>query len=742
MKPGNPANPFDRLVGRGIEGGLDQHDAALAAFEAYLDGGPGARRKKRTKAEQDRLFWSSGLVAGWSPADWGGEPMSLALARYLGQDKVRVEGLMGSIAVHAPEALVLAARRSAIVLDPAAPHWRDIAQAGANAEIVADLIAVLDALAVAHRERVDELRRWKAEFESLGPFDFLLRASLYAFEHLVPRSATGGSQVEAAGGRIDTHWQAINDLLHWKLKTAPPESLALDDGVIAASLQRHLSPLLFAEAQSSPAATGATRAFAALMAAQLELNEFLSRSIDAFCYDDSVRFVRKGDRGLDLLEVDRAAKARWFRDGRKLDLLHGYWLHRALDEFERPGLALQRFGPAENEDDKRWACVKAQRTCLRLEQVYGITGAVSTPNGEQVDLFQAVLSLELMSQFYLRDFLARFAAHAQPAGDWVAGLRALVIEGLRDGMQNRFPLTWSSRADKVRNITAWTATPSQPLGSARMADAILGLWSVDMAPLAARLREGTPGLEPALPERPVLVFGSTLVQLPWVVGLQNNSTAAINNLRRLSSRRGEAREETRRIEGSLAQALSDRGFRVLLNWEPAEPREAAGEIDILAARDGRLLVLEVKSTFLRQSLRDAWRHASTTLRQAGRQLQRKVAAIRAALARDVALREQLALSEVPASQCLDAWIVDTSIECDHQRFGGFLKVSLEEVLIALRDDADLLDTMEQVLAQRLAQSASRDGAAARATLYPEGFSAARFVQVVEAGLVWSGLPEA
>lgn len=28
----------------------------------------------------------------------------------------------------------------------------------------------------------------------------------------------------------------------------------------------------------------------------------------------------------------------------------------------------------------------------------------------------------------------------------------------------------------------------------------------------------------------------------------------------------------------------------------------------------------------------------------------------------------------------------SSIEHDHQRFGGFLKVSLEEVLIALRDD--------------------------------------------------------
>ena len=42
---------------------------------------------------------------------------------------------------------------------------------------------------------------------------------------------------------------------------------------------------------------------------------------------------------------------------------------------------------------------------------------------------------------------------------------------------------------------------------------------------------------------------------------------------------------------------------------------------------------------------------------------------------------------------IQGWIVDTSIECDHQRFCGFLKVSLEEVLIALRDDRHLLKTV-------------------------------------------------
>jgi hypothetical protein len=81
-----------------------------------------------------------------------------------------------------------------------------------------------------------------------------------------------------------------------------------------------------------------------------------------------------------------------------------------------------------------------------------------------------------------------------------------------------------------------------------MASAILDFWTYDMVATAERLQRNEPGLQPHLFERPVLKFGATLVQLPWVVGMQNNSTAAINNLRRLGARRGQARDEARRIE--------------------------------------------------------------------------------------------------------------------------------------------------------------------------------------------------
>jgi Holliday junction resolvase-like predicted endonuclease len=236
----------------------------------------------------------------------------------------------------------------------------------------------------------------------------------------------------------------------------------------------------------------------------------------------------------------------------------------------------------------------------------------------------------------------------------------------------------------------------------------------------------------------VLKFGSTLVQLPWIVGLQNNSTAAINNLRRLGARRGQAREETQRIEAALARLLETRGFTTLLNWKPPRDEDDPGEVDVIATLGQHLFVLEVKSTFLRRSQEEAWLHASSTLRKAGRQLQRKLAAVSQAIGSDLEFRTSLGLTEPPAPQQQHGWIVDICIECDHQRFAGFLKISIEEVLIALRDDRHLLNDPEGLLSGTYDadQSVEDDAHPSAWTLYPEGFRVERFIEVIETEAVW------
>ena len=336
---------------------------------------------------------------------------------------------------------------------------------------------------------------------------------------------------------------------------------------------------------------------------------------------------------------------------------------------------------------------------------------MSAESRQTVNLFQALLSLELdVGLLPQQDFLAAFADRLETSGDWVTALQRLTMDGLRDGHQSRLPLTWSDRDAKATNITGWTVTAAEPKGNARMASAILDFWTYDMVAVAARLQRNEPGLQPNLFERPVLKFGATLVQLPWIVGLQNNSSAAINNLRRLAlvvNMRGTRRDGLRQVLPGCSRRVE---FTTLLNWQPPRGEDDPGEVDLIATLGHHLFVIEVKSTFMRGLSREAWLHATTTLRKVGpiSFAARSKRGLSSAIASDHEFRALLGLTEdrVP-TQC-HGWIADTSIECDHQRFGGFLKVSVEELLIALRDDRHLLNDPEGLLAGNDRVDRSRD----------------------------------
>lgn len=736
------ANYYDALFARLIGDGVPLPAVIERVASAYLDGKPLPIGKKRlTKKERDSLFWVSEVVKGCPPDAWVGEAMSLALARYLGQEPVAADGLVARVARETPEALIRAVRHSGLVLSPQSPRRVELDQAGSVSEAVAELCRVLDVFTVAHRERIAALEAQKAQLAELSVFDLLLYASLYAFEVLVPRDFNVKVPAPPTGANVQVAWDALGDLIAWKLAETSASSLKLTDDSIGRSLARHLRPILF---ESGTASAGEAlrnlHVFHALMDAQIELNEFIARSTDAFSYDDGIRFERRGER-LEILEVDPAAREAWRRDGLKLERLHGYWFHRAVEAYVEQ-VAADRvtwmIGRPENAEANRLAWLRALQAQLRLREAYGVADEVASESGDSVDLFRALLSLNLMSVFFQQDFLAAFAERVDASGDWVAALQRLTIDGLREGLQNRMPLTWSSRDSKVSNITGWTVTKLEPAGNPRMASAILDFWTYDMVATADRLQRNERGLQPHLFERPVLKFGATLVQLPWVVGMQNNSTAAINNLRRLGARRGQARDEARRIEAGIARLLEKRGFRTLLNWVPPRGTDDAGEVDLIAVLDGHLFVIEVKSTFMRRSQRDAWLHATTTLRKAGQQLRRKVEAVSLAIASDPGFCTMLGLAEglIPIQQ--HVWIADTCIECDHQRFGGFLKISVEELLIALRDDRHLLNDPGGLLAGNYGVDEAREVDASESgwSLYPDGFSAERFAEVIETEAVW------
>ena len=734
-RPDPGASVYERRFQRLIDAGEDLPFAAEHAALAYLDGKPALRGKyKVTRAERHAAFWSSSFLTDLPAPAWQSQAMMLALAQYMGQERVASMTMLAHLVAVAPDVLVRAVRCSGLVLKQHSPRRTELDYLAASMPAIAELCKVLDIFDLAHRQRTSAVLMWQHKLAALSPLELLSYASLYAYEHWVP--AQFGMTAPSTGAQADMQeaWDAINDILLWKLSHCPDDSTRLTDATIVQSLAKHLSPFLFPSPSGQTARHDLREAFAKLLAAQMELNSFVAQSANAFSYDHSIEFVRERER-LEIKELDAAARADWQRNGRKLAALHNYWYYRAMDAFVDSGMATRQIGSAENHELNQVAYIKALRTQLQLTEVYGVSDTVTTDAGDTVPLFQALLSLELMNVFFQRDFLQTFAERLRTTGDWAAALSMMAMNGLRAGNQTRFPLTWSSREAKIANMRGWTVTPEHPQGNSRHAAAIVDFWTSDWTKLATQLQGGAPGLKPDLFERPILKMGQTLVQLPWVVGLQNNSTAAINNLRRLGARRNEARAETQRIETQLGALLVTRGFKVVLNWNPpVGPNGNAGEVDVICAFDGTVLVLEVKSTYLRRTQQDAWQHETTTLRKAGQQLQRKVAAVQQALVDDPELARRLELEPGRPAPTICGWIADTSIECDHQRFGGFLKVSLEELLIALRDDRHLLHDPSGMLVQTA--SAARAGPP---TLYPQGFNAGCLIEAVETQAVWEGI---
>lgn len=530
---------------------------------------------------------------------------------------------------------------------------------------------------------------------------------------------------------------AINQILLWKLETSSAADFHLTEDAIAQSLRSHLIPFLFPSKDGPRPRLDILQALAQLVEAQRELDSFLSASVGAFCYDDSISFVLRGEQ-MEIVERDPAARAAWNRNGEKLARLHGYWFHRAIDSFASSPAATQRFGSPENHEENRVAYIKAIRSKLQLQEVYGLDQSVQVETGLRVDLFQALLSLELMTAFFNKAYLRPFSQHLERTGDWRLALTYLAMGGLLEpSMENRFPLTWSDRDTKVQRICGWTVTDASPKGDPKAAGAILDFWTSDLKALAERLKRGDQAPVPELHERPLLKMGRYLFQLPWLVAIQNNSTAALNNLRRIGARRSEGRDETQRIERRLGEAFERRGFKVVTNFHPLRTEtEDPGDVDLIASRDGQVIVLEVKSTFLRSSTKEAWLHKTSTLRKAGLQLARKMRAVADAIESDDGLRHVLGLQADGAPPTLHGWIADTSIEDDHERFSGFLKVSIEEILIGLRDDRHLLVSLGDLLAS-MADDAPTARQGGERPLYGDGFSVGRFVAVIEREEIWA-----
>lgn len=229
---------------------------------------------------------------------------------------------------------------------------------------------------------------------------------------------------------------------------------------------------------------------------------------------------------------------------------------------------------------------------------------------------------------------------------------------------------------------------------------------------------------------PIFKIGSWYFYLPSILQLYYSHTVLVNRIKLFSRQTKNQRDLANAIENNIDEIFQIRDFKTLINWNPKSSKYPdAGEIDLLAYKDNILFVIEAKSTYIRDTMAKSYQHMINNQMKAGRQLKRKVKAIQEELQNNQELREKLSITNNKTE--IIPLIVDTSIENDHQTFYGSLKISIEELIIAISDHKDFLDI--QFLQKNWDQIEPF-------SFYPnDSFSASRFIEVIRNNEVWDGM---
>lgn len=414
----------------------------------------------------------------------------------------------------------------------------------------------------------------------------------------------------------------------------------------------------------------------------------------------------------------------WERTGQKSKILWNYWFHRGLDSLVTSNIN-SILAVEEDQQDAVWtALTKTYRSMLQIETLFGISPERKLTSTDELNAEQCSRLIELCSGFFTDQFVKPLLSSIQNGSTVHIALAELMVDGFLIN-ENRCPITWAGTTEKITRMADWFKTPDYPNGNPLTAKSALEFWSCNAKDfLDQNTNQKT--TKARLQEKPIIRFGDYLVQLPFFCSDTDNFNALVNNLRRYNRFRPELKSETSAAENNLAEVLRAKGFSVIVGYEPEPSSDVSvGEVDLICARDGLVLIIEMKTTYVRGKRSEIWLHRNNTLRKASWQLKRKQQVLLKLLQTNVELQKQLTLSSAPTN--IHSWIVDTSIEFDGQYIDDFLVVSREVIEVVLRDEWHLLNPIDV------------DVNADETSFFKDGFTALRFIEVIEKQLLWSDM---
>jgi Holliday junction resolvase-like predicted endonuclease len=436
---------------------------------------------------------------------------------------------------------------------------------------------------------------------------------------------------------------------------------ALTENSIALALKQKMIPLITGEGLTDKLLEQYEN-FKRLIAIKIEILNFQRNVLESFSFDFSVNYAIDNH---ELIYTNKKLTKDYWSE--KKSLLLNYWFMIGSQELIKSDYIYRIINTGSNFESNAIALSKAYGIHEQLKQVYGINEL--NLNNIKLDLFDVMKTITLSQAHYLKDHIQEFENFLRDSSTHFEALYKLMMHGFIIG-QNRMAMTFSLDKEKSQKMSSWIIQGSNNQKIKQMTQ-ILNFWTCDLYDEKDQA---------SYMQKPFYKIDDFIFQFPWLTAYQNLNTSMINYVRKLHKNHVNLKKETDQIEANLAEKFKQLGFQVFAQYIPDSGN--AGEIDLIVIYDNHVLVAEVKSSYIRSSIKEIYEYRNFVLKKAAYQLTKKVKYIKSEF-----LPKYF---DNPREVQMHSWIIDTSLEFDHEYFDGHLKLSLDEVIIRLSNHQDYM----------------------------------------------------
>ena len=609
------------------------------------------------------MFWQSNFIKLLTVDEVRSENYILALSQYI-RYTITDKNICINYLKLDIQSFILAVRYSGIILNSEHDSWgilKEISQEFDSEELCGFIqTATHLQLQYKHRLAVYEDIQNKLNIGQITAMSF---SSLYAYEYLVPNKDFFQLPYQFDSeekNSAEVVWRAFDEII----KTSRKNTKKLTEKSLALALKFKMIPFLLGEGMTSEL-KHQYDLFKKLVAIKVELINYKRNVLESFSFDFTVKYILKNE-SLSYLN-QRNVKDNWLE---KHSLLLNYWLIVGSQRLFDSDYIYRILPTGDNLEANAIALSKAFGVKEQLKQIYGIE--YLKVDNVHLDLFDVMMTLSLSQAHYLKDHIHKFEQFLSDSNFNLEALSKLMMHGFIIG-ENRMPMTFALENDKSKKMSSWITEGSNNQKLKQMKK-ILKFWSFDLY---------DENDQSTYMQKPFYRIDDFIFQFPWLTAFQNLNTAMINYVRKLHKNRLELKSETDQIELNLAEKLDRIGFQVFCQYVPSEGN--AGEIDLIAMYENHVIVAEVKSTYIRSSIQEIYEYKNFVLNKASYQLDNKVEYIK----RHFLSKHFGDINDV----IIHSWIIDTTLEFDHEYFGDHLKVSLDEVIITSNCESEFMQKL-------------------------------------------------